>query len=135
MKSIEGKIEIIKEHMTKNNFIEQINCTVGDLLEGTAQDYLVNKYEKVFSDSCTNLKVILLLIKYPNNFLIPYEEYENVLSIVVNSDDQEEVITNICSTKECQQDSAEKYFIGLKNMIAAKQDLETALDWIISLQK
>lgn len=99
MKSIRDKLEIIKELCTPL-FSDNTKFDISyEKKNYEKEETLLQSDTKTynFEDGCINL--YLFLLKYPKDVVISYDEYDSLMIMVVDIDNEQRVYTNLLSKK------------------------------------
>ena len=99
MNSIRDRLEKIKELCTPL-FSDNTKFDISaEKKNYEKEETLLKSVNKTYDFDDGSINLYLFLLKYPKDVVIPYDEYDSLMIMVVDIDDEERVYTNLMSKK------------------------------------
>ncbi|MBQ9072270.1 MAG: hypothetical protein IJY25_03865 [Bacilli bacterium] len=130
MKSIRDKLEIIKELCTPL-FSDNTKFDISSEKKNyEKEETLLKSDTKSYNFEGGSINLYLFLLKYPKDVVITYDEYDSLMILVVDIDNEQRVYTNLLSKKSKDVMKLLPRHYELKKMLE-DSSMSEMLDYII----
>lgn len=137
MDNLKNKFNELKENIPVNN---TLNTNMSDLtlkIMDTNYDKkklenicLLNKFKRDFTDKNSKIEFYAFLLLYPQDIIIPYNEYESGIFATYSNADSSDYLTSLCSIKSKDDKAPKENYNNLKKVLESN-NLEKIVEYII----